>query len=564
MSILNNNKEELKESEQYQKIKKLLKDKNLNLKKTKDLKDLLSLTLSHEIEKSNLDYLLIFLLKYITSENEKIFYDYLFQSFELDKLNNIKTLLDNGLNVNCQNDLGETPLHIAISKNDIELVKLLIKYEPKTNLVTHKDELSAMNYATINGNKEIIKLIEDLNEKNKIKLIKSEIIDYINKDMNNLNSINIDDIYNNFDEIQIQNYNGEIISIIANEEKSNNIINKNVNKQIMLNNKNKNDYINNITHEILNESDLCENISPKNTIKVNNFSNNINNINNYNGILNYENHQKFITEECNYDTKITKDISKDLKSDSTSSIKKVELINSYNNNKDNIPSCVHSITTSHTTNKDQLESPLILNKTYKLKDKKMELYKFMLDINLPKIYAKYLLDNGFDDLEVLIMQNKDGIALTDQNLKDIGINSVGDRAKILIHLEELADNFPFLLEKKIIYSNKIEENNNSLYKFFASIYLEDHFKIFCQKGYYNAELLYTQMASKHPINEDILKKEFGINKIGLINRIMINLSTCTENYIKRLAKKKDENNYYKSIVFDGNPYVKSCDGCLIF
>ena len=455
--------------------------------------------------------------------------------------------------------MGETPLHIAISKNNIELIKLLIKYEPKTTLVTYKDELTAMNYDTIYGNKKIITMIEDLNEKNNIKLIKSEIIDYINKDMNNLNSINIEDINNYFDEIQ--KYNGEIIYIIANEEKSNSIINKNVNKQIMLKKKNI-DNINNITLKILNESDLCENISPKNTIKVNNFSNNINNINN-NGIFN-ENHQKFLIEECNYDTKITNGISKDSKSDSTSSIKKDELINSYNNNnKDNNPSCVHSITTSHTINKDQFESPLILNKTYKLKDKKMELYKFMLDINLPKIYAKYLLDNGFDDLEVLIMQTKDGIALTDQNLKDIGINSAGDRAKILIHLEELADNFPFLLEKQIIYSNKIEENNNSLYKFFASIYLEDHFEIFCKKGYYNAELLYTQMASKHPINEDILKKEFGINKIGLINRIMINLSTCSENYIRKLAK-RDENNYYKSIVYDGNPYVKSCDGCLIF
>ena len=44
---------------------------------------------------------------------------------------------------------------------------------------------------------------------------------------------------------------------------------------------------------------------------------------------------------------------------------------------------------------------------------------------------------------------------------------------------------------------------------------------------------------------------------------MINLSTCSENYIRKLAK-REENNYYKSIVYDGNPYVKSCDGCLIF
>ena len=194
MSILNNNKEELRESEHCKTIKKLLKDRNLNPKKTKDLKDLLSLTLNDENKNFNYDYLLYFLLKYINPENEKIFYEYFFQSFELDEINNIKVLLDNGLKVNCQNDLGETPLHIAISKNDIELIQLLIKYEPNTNLVTHKDGLTAMNYAEISGNKKIIKIIEELNETNKIKLIKSEIIDYINKDMNNLNSTNIEDI----------------------------------------------------------------------------------------------------------------------------------------------------------------------------------------------------------------------------------------------------------------------------------------------------------------------------------------------------------------------------------
>ena len=35
------------------------------------------------------------------------------------------------------------------------------------------------------------------------------------------------------------------------------------------------------------------------------------------------------------------------------------------------------------------------------------------------------------DLEVLINQMKKGLALSYQNLKDIGINSPGDRAKIL-------------------------------------------------------------------------------------------------------------------------------------
>jgi ankyrin repeat protein len=154
-------------------------------------------------------------------------------------LHNIKILLEKGLNLNLHNDLGETPLYIAISKSNIELIKLLIKYEPSTNLIK--------------------------------KIIHSEIIDSINKDMNYLNSIDIENISsfknkNIFDEIQ--NYNGEIISIINNEEKNvSKNKNKKVNKSLIINNKKLlNKKIDNIytkTQKILNESDLLECFSQK-------------------------------------------------------------------------------------------------------------------------------------------------------------------------------------------------------------------------------------------------------------------------------------------------------------
>ena len=195
----------------------------------------------------------------------------------------------------------------------------------------------------------------------------------------------------------------------------------------------------------------------------------------------------------------------------------------------------------------------------------MELSNFISEINLPKNYVNILFENGFDNLEILINQTKNGVALSEQNLKDIGINLNGDRAKILIHLEELAGKYPFLLEKNIIYSNTIEENkNNSLYKFLASIDLEGYIHLFYDKGYYNAELLYIQMITKNPITEEILKNEFGIDKIGYVKRIMLNLITCSQNYIKRLQNRNTDNNYYKSIVFDSNPYMKACEACLIF
>ena len=567
-------KKDGKDNEQDKSIKKLLKEKNLNPEQSNDLKYLLSLTLRPKIKKFNFEYLLLFLLKYLNQANETIFYEYFFQSCELGKINNVKILLENGLSVNCQNNLGETPLHIAISKNDLELIKLLIKYEPYTNLSTDKDNLTVMNYAEIRGNKTIIKLINDLNEINIKKKIKSEIIDYINKDMNNMNGLdfsNISSLMNKNDDIdQIQNYNGEIMSIVNNEEASSSIINNHINKNVNIKslkkiNNNKDNIKNTITQTIINESDFCEDISPKNTIKVNNYNNNINIINNINNNSNPndENYHRFLTEECACDIKMSNQFTTDLKYFTSPLKKKDELLNYYNNNSIN-PSIVQSLTTSHSINKEQYESPLLISKSSKSIDKKTELCKFITEINLPMIYGNYLLDNGFDDLEVLISITKNSIALSNQNLKDIGITIPGDRAKILIHLEEVAGNFPFILEKDIIYSNEIDENKNSLYKFLTSINLEEYIRVFKENGYYNAELLYVQMVSKNPITEEILKNDFGLSKIGHIKRIMLNLLNCSQNYIKRLKSINGEDKSYKSIVYEGNPYSKACDACLVF
>ena len=569
-SIIKNDE---KENEQFKTIKKLLKDKNLNPKKANDLKYLLSLTMRTEIKKFNFENLLLYLMKYFNDKNKTIFYEYFFHSCELGKYANIKILLENGLNVNCQNDLGETPLHIAIAKNDVELIKLLIEYEPDTSLTTEKDDFTALNYAEISGNKKIIKIITELDEKNKKKLIKSEIIDYINRDMNDINNIPIDNISNfvnknsNFEEIQ--NYNGERMSIVTEEEQNQNTIltnnskitnEKNNSKKI--NKINKNDNIITLTKKILNNSDYSEGNSPKNTIKVINYYNNINNINIINNI---NNHNHYKINENNFRRFYTEENTSDIKRYYTSPLKrKDELVNYYYNRSIN-PSCVQSLTTSHTCNKEQMESPLLRYKTVKSIDRKVELYNFILEINLPKNYAELLIDNGFDDLEMLISQAKNSVALSYQNLKDIGISLPGDRAKILIHLEELAGNFPFSLDKDKLYSNKNEEKiNNSLYIFLSSINLDEYMKIFIENGYYNAELLYIQMISKNPITEDILKNDFGISKLGHNKRIMLNLMTCSENYIKKLKNKINNNKDFNSIETEGSPYLNSCDStCII-
>jgi len=541
MSSMNQSQESSTDTEQKTSIKKLLKEKNLNPKRSEDLKYLLSLSLLPKMNKFNFNFhsLISLLLKYKTAQNEPIFYDFFFESCELSKINNVKILLDHKFDINRQNELGETPLHIAVAKNDEELVKLIIKHEPRTDLVTNKDNFTVMNYAEICGNNTIIELVGDLNQKNLKNKIKSEVVDLIKKDMMNMNVNNISTFSGfsknkNFDEIQ--NYNGEKISTILNDDTNNNIsptskIPNKMNIKIQNNEKNCNNTI-----TIINDSESFDDISPKNINKIINYDNNNKNIN----IISSESPKNIYFP------------SPSKKKECTSSIK-----SSY----------LQSLKTCHTLSKEHELSPIYKNyktRIPKLFNKKNELIKFISEINLPQRYSEILIENGFDDLAVLTNQMKKGLALSYQNLKDIGINNPGDRAKILIHLEEISQNFDFILEKDVIYSNTIpEEKTGSLYYFLLKLNLEEYFNNFIENGYNNAELLFIQMASKNPVTEDIIKNDFGIEKIGHLQRIMISLKEESKKYVGSLTK-KENNDKNKNIIYEENPYLNSCDACSIF
>ena len=541
MSSMNQSQESSTDTEQKTSIKKLLKEKNLNPKRSEDLKYLLSLSLLPKMNKFNFNFhsLISLLLKYKTAQNEPIFYDFFFESCELSKINNVKILLDHKFDINRQNELGETPLHIAVAKNDEELVKLIIKHEPRTDLVTNKDNFTVMNYAEICGNNTIIELVGDLNQKNLKNKIKSEVVDLIKKDMMNMNVNNISTFSGfsknkNFDEIQ--NYNGEKISTILNDDTNNNIsptskIPNKMNIKIQNNEKNCNNTI-----TIINDSESFDDISPKNINKIINYDNNNKNIN----IISSESPKNIYFP------------SPSKKKECTSSIK-----SSY----------LQSLKTCHTLSKEHELSPIYKNyktRIPKLFNKKNELIKFILEINLPQRYSEILIENGFDDLAVLTNQMKKGLALSYQNLKDIGINNPGDRAKILIHLEEISQNFEFILENDVIYSNTIpEEKTGSLYYFLLKLNLEEYFNNFIENGYNNAELLFIQMASKNPVTEDIIKNDLGIEKIGHLQRIMISLKEESKKYVGSLTK-KENNDKNKNIIYEENPYLNSCDACSIF
>ena len=554
MSYIFNNsfKSKSKEIHNFSGIKELLKEKNLNPKKISDLKYLLSLTINPDLKKNSLfkfDCLLLFLLNYLNNDTLSIFTEFLFQSCELGSLSIVQILLENNLDINSRNELGETPLHIAIAKNDIELIKLLMEYEPKTNIGTYKDNLTAVNYAEICGNKNIFKLIKKLHENNIKEEIKNEVRDCINNDIDNI-EINSDT--KNFE--QIQNFNGEKISIITDSDINSSSLYNNFNKNSNNNSIHENNKYFNTQQTIINESDYNEDISPikKNIIL---FSKNSPNKNLFSLNRQYYKNNSNSNSVFNSNRKNSREIKL-----FSSSLKKKSITNNISIN----PSYIQSLTTCNTTNKD--------NKDLYTSLKFSKIFEFITEINLPKEYANYLMDNGFDNLDVLIYQAKHGIALTYENLRDIGIKKPGERIKIMVHLEEISENFNFFFPKNIFLDEFDEKNNyNSLKIFLDKIGMNKFLNNFLENGIYNSELLYIQMATKQPLTDNILINDLGINKKDA-KTIIIKLNENSKNYVnkikimnKRNIKEiRDVSINNRSIIYEENNKNKSCDMCILF
>jgi len=180
------------------------------------------------------------------------------------------------------------------------------------------------------------------------------------------------------------------------------------------------------------------------------------------------------------------------------------------------------------TKTNNLRNINISNKKYN-ENYKNPLYQFLKKINLEKYFSN-LYNNGFDDINFLINQTKgkekEKIGITDDNLRKLGIRVPGDRAKILIKIQEEAGNFNFKIPKEVYYTcinitnflhdNVINKLNNWLKDIKLDMYLEN----FLNAGYHSKELLVYQMISKQPLNNDILEYEIGIEKLGFRKRIL--------------------------------------------
>ena len=188
------------------------------------------------------------------------------------------------------------------------------------------------------------------------------------------------------------------------------------------------------------------------------------------------------------------------------------------------------------------------------------LYKFLSEIHQENYYP-LMKSNGFDDVQLLLNQTKTGSAITDNQLKSSGINIPGDRAKILIRLQEKAGNFVFPIPKEVYYiCPNVEDYNedrniNKLKNWLEELKVDIYLDNFIKKGYHSMELMLLQMESKNPITDEILKDEIGIDKIGHRSRIINKLNEDA---------KSTYNKWKTSVLIIGADLTRKICDCNIF
>ena len=185
---------------------------------------------------------------------------------------------------------------------------------------------------------------------------------------------------------------------------------------------------------------------------------------------------------------------------------------------------------------------------------------FLSEIKLEKYY-NIMNSNGFEDIQLLIDETKSGMGVTDSQLKEAGIDPPGDRAKILIRLQEKAGNFTFQIPKRAYYIlNDIDNYENDFHikeikEWLKELKVENYLEKFVSGGYHSLELMLMQMETKNPINDKILKDDLGINKIGHRARI---INELTE------EGKRFHNKLKTSMISLGNVETKKICECILF
>ena len=303
-----------------------------------------------------------------------------------------------------------------------------------------------------------------------------------------------------------------------NNNEQNNLIDNN-NKNNLIDNNNKNIYNNNINKNILS----------RNNNNQNDYNENNNNQNNFNAT----------------ETKLKI---------SLPDIRNIQYLNVINNPVP-LPTNNNNNYNSNSKNEIYISSQETISSN--------SLIDFLESINLKKYYKNLSL-NGFDDLNLIIEQTKDNnLGITNENLKEAGIINPGDRAKIIIKVQELANNFfSFNIPKEVYYTcsdiKNAEKDKNilKLNKWLKSINVENLLNNFISNGYHSLELLLIEIICKEPLNNQKLRDELNIDKVGFRQRIIIKLSDDSKKFINQLKK--------NILIIDQKKTNEICNECFIF
>ena len=507
-------------------------------------------------------------------------------SFEMEQKNNLgqtilhiavqnmsykimEFLLKNGANINEKDNEKNTSLHLAAQKGDYKSFRLLLEYNPNiSSLNIHKE--TPMTITKKMKNKELINYLKnyinkkdkDSLNKNKIKNIDNNYIEKNNKSI--LNNISLNncslETKNETDNQSLNIYKKKIVTdnskfIIEDKIKNNKTINLNTS----INDKSfyKNNTFKNLNCLSPNKSKFVyRKTSPKS--KNNNYT--LIEFEDENEKIEYTKNQNNISPKVFSKIENISYINFKPESITNTNDKKFNLYNKNNdlniqakrrtNNNNHIPRFLYENDSPNSKIKGIRKT--VVNKSpftfYKNKFNnedlcKKKLLQFLKEIGMMN-YGTILISEGFDDIDLIIKQMNEGFPALEDTLKEIKIISAGDRAKILIRLQEISNEFNFHFPFEEVYF----KNNGSIKKWLDCEGLSRYNDNFLDAGYQSFELLLIQMASKYKINENILRNDLGIINENNKRKILKSLEINSEKYVKELQKKGNILRTYSKMV----------------
>jgi len=509
----------------------------------------------------------------------------------------INLLLENNADPNIKNEFGETPLHLAAYKGEYKVIKLLLLYNCDPRIKTN-DGFSAEDYANERGFTKTVSVLQEKTHGKKI----SSLSNFSKSDISDNN------IANGMEKSPLSHLiNHKVLSGCKSNRTFKNNINKNILnhfsegnifklREINTMGNNSNNLFDNEKINNMRISNIDNDILKNSKIFISSDVNKIKNPFQFSSSFVNNNEKSNVSEEANiscyeyfedkedvirvFPSKKNDIISNESYTRRESSIKKTyrrdntlrnskiknsiiqkeekELFHQFSSFTSNI-SKTHSKIDSNNYNlsRNNINNNYLTGSTsLKINENEEEiLTEYLSQIHMEK-YVSLLIKEGFDDINMMIEQMKGKKAISDNDLKVIGILNAGDRAKILIkfHLDSKDENFKFnsnIDENAIFhYASEIDYINdhylNVLYKWLESIKLQKFFNNFYNQGYHSLDLLLIQMLSKNPLTDEILKDDIEIDKYGyrlrLLNKLLEDSSTYMQKY-KSLITNNTLNSY---------------------